>query len=93
MLFVQGALGHLHHAEFQRTKKRSGWSYAHIWTGRILIALAIVNGGIGLGPNLADASTGQIAAYSIVVIMVVSVYFTFYFFKWRAQRQGYTGRV
>lgn len=88
MLFVQGALGQLHHAEFQRTKKRSGWSYMHIWTGRIVIALAIVNGGIGLGPQLAHASSGQIAAYSVVALCVVTAYFTFYFLKMRSSRRG-----
>jgi hypothetical protein len=89
MLFVQAALGHLHHAEYQRIQKRSGWSHAHIWMGRIVIALAIINGGIGLGPGMADASAGQIAAYSIVAVLVVGVYFTFYFFKSRAPPKNY----
>ena len=83
MLFVQAALGHLHHAEFQRTKKRSGWSYAHIWIGRTVIVLAIINGGIGLSPSLADASSGQIAAYSIVALLVAITYTTFYLLQWR----------
>jgi hypothetical protein len=54
-----------------------------------VIALAIINGGIGLGPDMAGASAGQIAAYSIVAILVVGVYFTFYLFKSRAPPKNY----
>ena len=83
MLFVQAALGQLHHAEYQRTGMRSAWSYAHIWLGRTVIMLAIINGGIGLGPSLANASTGQIAAYSVVALIVAITYTSFYLVQWR----------
>ncbi|KAF8539731.1 hypothetical protein BDD12DRAFT_736594, partial [Trichophaea hybrida] len=92
MLFVQGALGQLHHSEYQQTGKRSIWSYLHIWVGRIVIASAIVNGGIGLGPGLTSATSGQIAAYSIVSLVVVITYFTFYFLQLREKR-GMSHRV
>lgn len=82
---MQAALGQLHHAEFQRTGKRSPWSYAHIWMGRTVIILAIINGGIGLGPSLANASSGQIAAYSVVAILVVVTYTAFYLLQQRGR--------
>jgi len=90
MLFVQGALGHLHHVEYQRLHKRTGWSHAHIWFGRLVITFAIINGGIGLGPGLADASAGQIAAYSIVAVLVVIVYCTFYVLQKSRQEKRYS---
>lgn len=71
---VQAALGQLHHMQFQKTGKRSLYSYSHIWLGRSVILLGIINGGIGLGPGLADASGGQIAAYAIIAIAVVVGY-------------------
>ncbi|KAI5778918.1 hypothetical protein EDC01DRAFT_324743 [Geopyxis carbonaria] len=71
---VQAALGQMHHMEFQKTGKRSPYSYAHIWFGRTVILFGIINGGIGLGPGLADASGGQIAAYAIIAIAVIAGY-------------------
>lgn len=91
MLFVQGALGQLHHAEFMRTKKRSIWSYAHIWVGRAVIAGGIINGGIGLGPDLADASSGQTAAYVIVALVIVCTYTVFFFLQRRKQKEAWRG--
>ncbi|KAF8246272.1 CBD9-like protein [Wilcoxina mikolae CBS 423.85] len=94
MLFVQGALGQLHHSEYQQTGKRSVWSYLHIWVGRTVIVLAIINGGIGLGPKLANANSGQIAAYSIVALVVVITYSTFYFLQSRGKgKRGMNHRV
>ncbi|CCX05204.1 hypothetical protein FPQ18DRAFT_107195 [Pyronema domesticum] len=91
-LFIQAALGMLHHAEYQRTGKRSVWSHMHIWTGRSVIFLAIINGGIGLGPRLANASAGQIAAYSIVVVVVIGGYVGMYLLQRRNGQLGGRGR-
>lgn len=67
-LFIQPFLGFLHHSMFKKYQARTGVSHAHVWFGRILIALGIVNGGLGF--NLADSmsqgsKSGKIA-YSVL---------------------------
>ncbi|KAF2802592.1 uncharacterized protein BDZ99DRAFT_503790 [Mytilinidion resinicola] len=68
LLFLQLFLGVLHHLGFKKTGTRGAWSYAHVWLGRALITLGIVNGALGL--KLArDTGTGgsnmAIIAYSV----------------------------
>lgn len=48
LLFFQPFLGLLHHFAFKKHSKRVVWSYAHIWLGRLVITLGIINGGLGL---------------------------------------------
>lgn len=92
-LFVQGALGQLHHMEFRATGKRSFWSYGHIWFGRTVIVLGIINGGIGLAPYMANASRGQVVAYSVVAVLVVGTYVLFFVLKQRKKNGGVHRRV
>jgi len=47
-LFFQPILGIFHHIGFKKHGQRRGASYAHLWLGRILITLGIINGGLGL---------------------------------------------
>lgn len=82
---LQAALGTLHHLIYLKTQKRSFWSYGHIWFGRIIIILGIINGGIGLGPELADAPRGWIIAYLVVVAVVAVLYTAFYLLKERSR--------
>ncbi|KAI1659709.1 hypothetical protein F4813DRAFT_351707 [Daldinia decipiens] len=64
VLFIQPQLGFAHHSKFKRLRRRTLYSHAHLWLGRIAITLGIINGGLGL--KLAEASQGLIIAYSIV---------------------------
>ncbi|CZT17283.1 uncharacterized protein RCC_03117 [Ramularia collo-cygni] len=48
LLVLQPLSGMIHHKVFQKQHRRVMWSYGHIWLGRILITLGIVNGGLGL---------------------------------------------
>ncbi|RYO74351.1 hypothetical protein DL764_010876 [Monosporascus ibericus] len=68
LLFFQPIFGLLHHANFKRLGRRTSWSHLHLWNGRAMVTLGIVNGGLGLG--LARASPGSIAAYSVVAAIV-----------------------
>ncbi|KAI0854146.1 hypothetical protein F5Y00DRAFT_256644 [Daldinia vernicosa] len=63
-MFIQPPLGFAHHSKFKRLRRRTFYSHAHLWLGRIAITLGIINGGLGL--QLAEASEGLIIAYSIV---------------------------
>ncbi|KAK3056335.1 hypothetical protein LTR09_002842 [Extremus antarcticus] len=48
LLFFQPFLGLIHHFAFKKHSRRVVWSYAHIWLGRFVITLGIINGGLGL---------------------------------------------
>ncbi|OTB14196.1 hypothetical protein K445DRAFT_140481 [Daldinia sp. EC12] len=63
-MFIQPQLGFVHHAKFKRLRRRTFFSHAHLWLGRIAITLGIINGGLGL--KLANASQELVIAYSVV---------------------------
>ncbi|KAI0125445.1 hypothetical protein BJ170DRAFT_631185 [Xylariales sp. AK1849] len=62
-LFFQPLLGWIHHIKFKHHEQRTTWSHAHIWIGRIVITLGIINGALGL--QLAGASSAAIIAYAV----------------------------
>jgi hypothetical protein len=81
LLPLQAVLGQIHHNKFLEIGRRSFWSHGHIWFGRIVIILGIVNGGIGLGPDLSDAPRGWVITYLVVVGLVTVSYTAFYLLK------------
>ena len=42
-LVVQALLGYKHHRDFKKTGRRTAVSLAHLWLGRIVMALGMVN--------------------------------------------------
>ena len=72
LLGLQPILGWLHHQYFLKNQRRGLISHAHIWYGRILMILGIVNGGLGL--QLADAPKAFTIAYSVVAGIVSILY-------------------
>ena len=60
----------MHHRRFKALHARTPWTYWHIWYGRSLIVLAVINGGLGL--QLANNTTGGKILY-IVVAGVIGV--------------------
>lgn len=71
-LLLQPALGLLHHRYYVRGQTRPAFRYGHIWYGRLLIALGIVNGALGL--NLSLASNNFRIGYSVAAAGMVVVY-------------------
>ncbi|KAF2680400.1 iron reductase domain protein [Lentithecium fluviatile CBS 122367] len=71
-LFFQPIFGFLHHSLFKKYQSRTFWSYSHIWLGRSVITLGIINGGLGF--ELADkmnlSSKSGMIAYSVVAGVV-----------------------
>ncbi|CAF9916024.1 hypothetical protein IMSHALPRED_002945 [Imshaugia aleurites] len=67
-LVFQPALGALHHAVYVREGRRSIWSYLHVWWGRIVLTLAIIQGGLGL--RFANNTHGGKIAYGVVAGLV-----------------------
>ncbi|KAM3418809.1 hypothetical protein BST61_g4777 [Cercospora zeina] len=48
LLFFQPFFGLVHHFKFKKHLRRTLWSYLHLWIGRIVVTLGIINGGLGL---------------------------------------------
>lgn len=65
LVFFQAGGGVLHHLQYRRHKKRTAVSWGHIWLGRAIITLGMINGGLGL--QLTGVSTGSYIAYGVVV--------------------------
>jgi hypothetical protein len=77
LLFFQPILGFIHHLKFKKYSRRTVWSYGHLWLGRILITLGMINGGLGLLlASDAPVSTGfaptqgQIIAYGVIAAII-----------------------
>lgn len=67
-LLFQPALGYLHHAVYVRQHRRSIWSTLHVWWGRVVLTLAIIQGGLGL--RYTDNTTGGKIAYGVVAGLI-----------------------
>lgn len=64
LLGLQPVFGYLHHLHYLKFHRRGLISYVHIWWGRILMVLGVINGGLGL--QLANEEDGPIIAYSVI---------------------------
>jgi sulfite exporter TauE/SafE len=72
LLAIQPALGYAHHRHFLKHQRRGPISHVHIWYGRVLMLLGVINGGLGL--QLADARKSLIIAYGVVAGIMFLVY-------------------
>ncbi|KAH6619248.1 putative carbohydrate binding protein, partial [Chaetomium sp. MPI-SDFR-AT-0129] len=82
LLGLQPFLGFVHHQQFIKTRRRGAVSYIHIWWGRLLMALGVINGGLGL--KLAKEENGPVIAYGVgagVVYLAYIGYKTGVFFR------------
>jgi sorbitol-specific phosphotransferase system component IIC len=71
-MIAQPVLGWMHHRNYVKYQRRTTISHAHIWYGRGMMILGIVNGGLGL--QLSGASTGLAIAYAVVGVLVSIIY-------------------
>ena len=69
LIIFQPVLGFVHHVAFKKYSRRTVWSYAHVWLGRIAITLGIINGGLGLQlsqrTRIFAPSQGAIIGYAV----------------------------
>lgn len=78
VLFFQPILGWLHHLAFKKHSRRGVWSYLHLWIGRIVVTLGIINGGLGL--QLAQETyvfappRSAVIGYSVAAAIVWLIY-------------------
>ena len=72
-LAVQPIFGFVHHKMFNKYGTRTFWSHAHLWLGRLIIPVGMVNGYLGI--DLAgDADTGERVAYVAVAAVMLTLY-------------------
>lgn len=72
LITLQPILGYMHHRYFLSHGKRGIISHIHIWFGRALMIIGIVNGGLGL--KLASSSRAFIIAYSVIAGLAAILY-------------------
>ncbi|KAI1819583.1 iron reductase domain protein [Xylaria intraflava] len=94
LLGIQPIGGYIHHRHYLKYQKRGLVSYGHIWYGRILIAIGIINGGLGL--QLASASSSLVKVYSALAAIIYVGYIAGAIFaeirRHRGARLGDSGR-
>lgn len=72
LMVIQPVLGFIHHRQYLKTSQRGPISAAHRGYGLALVAMGIINGGLGLA--LASAPRGAIIAYAVVAAVVTIGY-------------------
>jgi hypothetical protein len=79
-LILQAALGWYHHRRYVADKptSRRWFTHAHLWLGRLLLFLALIN--IGLGMQLYGNSVGAQVGWYLITIIITALYAFFY---WR----------
>jgi hypothetical protein len=72
LLFFQPILGWMHHLMFKKYSHRTLWSHAHLWLGRAVVTLGIINGGLGLkwADSMGMSSKGGMIAYGVIAGLV-----------------------
>ncbi|CAD6441244.1 ec1f3bee-01cb-4581-a17e-a99199bf1008 [Sclerotinia trifoliorum] len=68
LFFIQPFLGLIHHWRYMRAQRRGMFGYIHLWYGRILIVLAVINGGLGL--QLASNTKNGEIAYGVIAAFI-----------------------
>ena len=84
LLIVQPILGYVHHLQYKRYKTTSPYTVAHVWFGRVVVTIGIIDGVLGL--TLAGQSTGTIVAYCVVAGGIWALWIVFVVYA--AKRQS-----
>jgi hypothetical protein len=85
-MLIQPFLGAIHHWVYVRKKTRTALAPVHVWLGRILILLGMVNGGLGL--RLADNTHGGKIAYGVVAGVCGTMYLAWVVYRLKWTRKG-----
>jgi hypothetical protein len=76
-LFLQAALGYVHHANYKKLKRRTWASYAHLWTGRVVIIVGMLNAVLGF--VLADNTAAAVAVGAVSMVILIGLVATSFF--------------
>jgi hypothetical protein len=76
-LFVQAGLGYVHHANYKQSERRTWASHAHLWTGRVIIIVGMLNTVLGfvLANNTLAAAAAGVVSVLILIGLVATTYF------------------
>jgi hypothetical protein len=86
-LFFMPFLGTIHHKMYKKVQKRTVWSYGHVFTGRAIVILGMINGGLGL--RLAAAQRSYIIVYGVFAgLMGVAYIGTIVFGEYKRSRKS-----
>ncbi|GAO14667.1 uncharacterized protein UV8b_05263 [Ustilaginoidea virens] len=83
---LQPVLGWLHHRHYVAHQRRGAVSHAHVWYGRAIIVLGVVNGALGL--RLAGSRMPFVVAYYTVLGAVAALYLATVAFRALGGRRG-----
>lgn len=85
LITLQPLTGLVHHNHYRKHGVRNAVGHSHIWFGRVMLVLGVINGGLGL--QLASSSMTWIVAYSVVAgVMTVAYVAALVFKKVRGSR-------
>ncbi|PGG95506.1 hypothetical protein AJ79_10017 [Helicocarpus griseus UAMH5409] len=74
LMLIQPFIGFVHHRRFLATQQHGTWTHVHVWFGRTLILLGIINGGLGL--QLAGNTKAGTIVYGVVAGLVGAACFS-----------------
>lgn len=94
-MILQPIGGSLHHMYYVKHQRRGLVSHAHIWYGRVLMLLGVINGGLGieLVRSGGGGGTGLIVAYSVVAGVIGLLYIVVKGFSSFRKRRGGGAKV
>ena len=72
LMGLQPILGWVHHGMYKKNQTRGIFSHIHVWYGRALMILGIVNGGLGL--KLAGLNKPFMTAFIVVAVVFSLIY-------------------
>jgi len=93
-LLLQPVTGLVHHLLYKHRGRPNGATYPHIWWGRAVITLGIINGGLGL--QLTENTTNGAIAYGVVAGFMWLLWMAVIllaFIKSRGKRESETGEA
>lgn len=89
-LLVQPVTGLTHHLLYKRTGQANVATYPHIWWGRAVVTLGIINGGLGLQLS-ANTTKGEIA-YGVVAGFMWLLWMVVIIISFRKSRKPALGK-
>ena len=85
MVLIQPAMGLMQHLRYRKTGERGVFGLIHRWTGRLVIVLAVINGGCGL--KLGRSTSGwPIVVYPLIAAVMLLFYIAVVVFSQRRLR-------
>ncbi|KAK7188377.1 integral membrane protein [Paraphaeosphaeria sporulosa] len=88
LFLTQAASGYIHHVMFKKYISRTTSSYIHLWTGRLCITLAMINGGFGFQLRSQKIGSWKVALYTVCAVVMWCAYVTSIVIgEWRRNKQ------